>query len=76
MPEAQLASDRGEFVLGGCLVGDIDPRCCCLRCGIRFDFVRPELARGEVAQRGWVEDDGGPKQFEDEGTASAATSSR
>lgn len=61
-PKTQLAAARGalEFVLGGCLVGDIDPMYACGRCQIRFDFQRPELARSKVAQRGWVEDDEGP----------------
>jgi hypothetical protein len=59
-PETMKAEGRGSIVLGGCIVGDIDPTYACLRCRIRFDFQRPELARGKVAQRGWVEDDEGP----------------
>ena len=46
--EAMEAAERGEVILGGCEVGDIDPRCLCHRCQIYFRFQRPELARGEV----------------------------
>ena len=64
--EAEQAAERGEVALGGCVVGDIDPRCTCRRCHIAFDFERPELATGKAAELGWVEEGGRPEQVEDE----------
>ena len=60
--EMSEAAERGEIQLGGCCIGDIDPRFACRRCHIRFDFTRPELTRGKVAERGWIEDSEGTEQ--------------
>ena len=54
--EAMEEAERGEIALGGCLVGDIDPRYRCGRCLISFDFTRPELASPEEALVGWIEE--------------------
>ena len=56
MPETERAANRREVVLGGCMVGDLDPVFACRRCDIRFEFARPELADAETARRGWLED--------------------
>ena len=55
-PETMKAAERGEIILGGCVVGDIDPRHACRRCRVYFDFWRPERAAGVMAQRGWIEE--------------------
>ncbi len=42
-------AERGEFVLGGCLVGlyepDPDPSHCCTACGTSFDAASGVIAR-------------------------------
>lgn len=55
--EAMEKAGRGEILVAGCLVGDVDPNYRCHRCLISFDFTRPELAPPDVALRGWIEHD-------------------
>lgn len=38
MPEAMAAAEKGAIELGGCLVGERDPRKKCKACNARFDF--------------------------------------
>jgi len=64
MPELEEIAERGEVELGGCLVGDIDPKFACRRCRISFKFTRPEMAMGKVGERGWIDEMEGPEQFQ------------
>lgn len=62
-PALEREAERDEVVLGGCMVGDIDPRHQCRRCRASFNFARPADATGLVASRGWIADDEGAEQF-------------
>lgn len=62
-PALERRAKRGEVVLGGCMVGYIDPLRYCKRCRISFEFSRPQDATGLVASRGWIADDEGAEQF-------------
>ena len=42
--EMQEAADRGEAVLGGCIMSGHDPMKACLRCKTEFDFGHPPLS--------------------------------
>lgn len=62
-PALERRVRRGEVVLGGCMVGYIDPRHHCRRCRASFNFTRPADATGLVARRSWIADDEGIEQF-------------
>ncbi|MEX1194954.1 MAG: hypothetical protein WED85_07850 [Dehalococcoidia bacterium] len=53
--EAMEEAERGDLMLAGCMVGDVDPQLNCRACAINFAFARPELAAGVAAQRGWID---------------------
>ena len=40
MPETMAAANEGKIELGGCCIGERDPRKHCKACGERFDFRR------------------------------------
>jgi len=63
-PALERRAKRGEVVLGGCMVGYIDPLRYCKRCRASFNFARSQDATGLVARRSWIADDEGIEQYE------------
>jgi hypothetical protein len=50
LPEAMAAADEGKIALGGCCVGERDPRKYCNACGEAFDF--PPMRRRTLEVQG------------------------
>jgi hypothetical protein len=49
--ELGMAAERGEVVLGGCIVGDESPDYECRRCGTPLPWVRPSDEDDHEAER-------------------------
>ena len=45
MPEAMAAAEEGKIALGGCCVGERDPRKQCKACGEQFDLPPVQAAK-------------------------------
>jgi hypothetical protein len=45
--EAGMAAERGELILGGCMVGDESPDYQCRACDSSLPWVRPEAEDAE-----------------------------
>jgi hypothetical protein len=49
MPEAMEAAEKGKIAVGGCCVGDRDPRKQCKACGEEFDKPRGKVMVPDTA---------------------------
>ncbi len=52
LPETEAEAEKGLIELGGCCVGDRDPRKACRTCGERFDRPPAHKKRRTRAKKG------------------------